>query len=59
MKEGDVNVRVIYGYFFGFRYKYKFVDVKRIIWLRELVNFLIFYYCFNKVFRWIVFYDLL
>ncbi|MDE5095791.1 MAG: sulfotransferase family 2 domain-containing protein, partial [Trichodesmium sp. St11_bin5] len=59
MKEGDANVRVIHGHFPGSRYKHKFADAKRIIWLREPVNFLISYYCFNKVFRRTVFYDLL
>jgi len=59
MKEGDAKVKVIHGHFPGAKYKNKFPDAKRIIWLREPVNFLISYYCFNKVFRRTVFYDLL
>ena len=59
MQEGDAKVKVIHGHFPGAKYKNKFPDAKRIIWLREPTNFLISYYCFNKVFRRTVFYDLL
>lgn len=59
MKEGEPKVKVIHGHFPGAKYQNKFPDAKRIIWLREPVKFLISYYCFNKVFKRTMFYDLL
>ena len=59
MKEGDSQVKVIHGHFPGAKYKNTFADAKRIIWLREPVNFLISYYCFVKVYRGTEFYNLL
>ena len=59
MKKRDANVKVIHGHFRVGKYKHKFPDSKRIIWLREPVNFLISYYCFVKVYRRTEFYNLL
>jgi hypothetical protein len=58
MKEGNANVKVIHGHFPAAKYKQKFPHAKRIIWLREPVNFLISYYCFIKVYRRSMFYNL-
>ena len=59
MKKGDAKVKVIHGHFPITKYQAKFPDAKRIIWLREPINFLISYYCFSKAFKRTRFYDLL